>query len=88
MGFATRQIHEGNYISRHSTISNTDFQTSTLYLTAPLRAQSALQAKKRAISIRAWQSNAAQVAQKVADLENGEAGLVAASGIGAITTAI
>ena len=32
--------------------------------------------------------NAAQVAQKVADLENGEAGLVAASGIGAITTAI
>ena len=55
LGFATRQIHEGNlHIPGIAPLATPIFQTSTFIFDSTARAQSALQAKKRAISIRAW----------------------------------
>ena len=90
LGFATRQIHEGSlHIPGIAPLATPIFQTSTFVFDNTAQGAKRFAGEEEGyIYTRLGNPNAAQVAKKVASLENGEAGLVAASGIGAITTAI
>lgn len=90
MGFATRQIHTGAIsVPGINPLATPIFQTSTFVFenTAQGAARFA-QEEDGYIYTRMGNPNQKQVAEKVATLENAEAGLVSSSGMGAITTCL
>ena len=90
LGFATRQIHEGSLkIPGIGPLAMPIFQTSTfVFDNAEQGARRFACEEPGYIYTRLGNPNANQLAQKIANLEGGEAAIIASSGIGAITTAI
>ena len=90
LGFATRQIHEGSLkIPGIGPLAMPIFQTSTfVFDNAEQGAKRFACEEEGYIYTRLGNPNANQLAKKIANLEGGEAAIIAASGIGAITTAI
>lgn len=90
LGFATRQIHEGAMkIPGIGPLAMPIFQTSTfVFDNAQQGARRFACEEEGFIYTRLGNPNANQLAKKIANLEGGEAAIIAGSGIGAITTAI
>ena len=89
-GFATRQIHKGGHPDPHTgSLSMPIFQTSTFVLgDAEHGADLFAHHAKGYVYTRLGNPNHVVVEKKVADLENGEAAVAAASGMGAISAAL
>lgn len=89
MGFSTRAIHAGYEKNEHGALATPIYQTSTFIF------DSAEQGGRRFaleeggyIYTRLGNPTVTQVEEKLANLEGGEAAVAAASGIGAITSAL
>jgi methionine-gamma-lyase len=89
-GFATRQIHKGGHPDPHTgSLSMPIFQTSTFVMrNAEEGAQLFAHQRKGYIYTRLGNPNHVVVEEKVADLENAEAAVATASGMGAISAAL
>jgi len=89
-GFRTRQIHQGGHPDPHTgSLSMPIFQTSTFVMrNAQHGADLFSGAAEGYIYTRLGNPNHAVVETKLADLENGEAGLATASGMGAISATL
>lgn len=89
-GFATRQIHKGGHPDPHTgSLSMPIFQTSTFVLgDAEHGADLFAHHAKGYVYTRLGNPNHVVVENKVADLENGEAAVATASGMGAISAAL
>ena len=90
LGFATRQIHEGSLkIPGIGPLAMPIFQTSTFVFDNAAQGAKRFACEEEGyIYTRLGNPNANQLAKKIANLEGGEAAIIASSGIGAITTAI
>lgn len=89
-GFATRQIHKGGHPDPHTgSLSMPIFQTSTFVMhDAQHGADLFAHQAPGYVYTRLGNPNHVVVEEKVADLENGEAAVATASGMGAISAAL
>ncbi len=89
-GFATRQIHAGSIdIPGIKPLATPIFQTSTFVFDSAAQGAARFAGEEDGfIYTRMGNPNHEQVGQKIASLENAEAGLVLSSGMGAINTCL
>ena len=88
-GFATRQIHVGKVQNAAGSLCAPIYQTSTFEFESVEQGGARFAGKEEGyIYSRLGNPTTALVEAKMADLEGGEDALVAASGMGAISTAL
>ena len=89
MGFATRQIHAGKIENAAGSLCAPIYQTSTFEFSSVEQGGARFAGQENGyIYTRLGNPTLTAVEAKMAELENGEAALVAASGMGAISSAI
>ncbi len=89
LGFSTRQIHTGKEVNSADSLCAPIYQTSTFSFTSVEQGGARFAGKESGyIYTRLGNPSLTQVEAKLASLESGEAALSAASGMGAITTAL
>lgn len=90
MGFATRQIHAGHVeVASINPLATPIFQSSTFVFDDTAQGAARFAGEEPGyIYTRMGNPNMQQLGEKVADLENAEAGLALGSGMGAINTAL
>lgn len=87
-GFATRQIHAGKQDNSAGALCTPIYQTSTFAFDSVSRAAPLRGEEPGYIYTRLANPSLAQVEEKLASLEGGEAALATASGMGAISAAL
>ncbi|WP_293010079.1 MULTISPECIES: methionine gamma-lyase [unclassified Oscillibacter] len=89
LGFSTRQIHTGKEVNSAGSLCAPIYQTSTFSFTSVEQGGARFAGNESGyIYTRLGNPSLTQVEAKLASLEGGEAALAAASGMGAITTAL
>lgn len=88
-GFATRQIHAGKQKNTAGALCTPIYQTSTFEFDSVEQASARFSGEDKGyIYTRLSNPNLTVVEEKMASLENGEAALATASGMGAVSTAL
>ena len=87
-GFATRQIHAGHMENAAGSLCAPIYQTSTFAFSTVQQGGARFAGEEADISTPVWQPHSGAVEEKLASLEGGEAAMAAASGMGAISSAL
>jgi methionine-gamma-lyase len=89
LGFSTRQIHAGKEVNSAGALCTPIYQTSTFEFASVEQGGARFAGKEGGyIYTRLGNPSLTQVEAKIASLENGEAAVAAASGMGAISSAL